>query len=173
MASSKPSTANDRRPTGAEEETTMRSITPFLWFDDDLEEAIGFYTSVFPDAKVHGTTKMPDGKVLTADFELAGQAFKGLNGGPQFRFTEAISLFVECEDQEEVDRYWAALTADGGEESVCGWLKDKYGLSWQIIPVEFLDMVSNAHPEQVQRTMAAMQTMGKMDVAGLRAAYEG
>lgn len=151
----------------------MRSITPFLWFDDDLEGAIEFYTSVFPDGKVHGTTKLPDGQVLTAEFELAGQSFKGLNGGPQFRFTEAISLFVECDDQEEVDRYWDALTADGGEESVCGWLKDKYGLSWQIIPVEFLDMVSDGDPEQVQRTMAAMQTMRKFDVAALRTAYEG
>lgn len=151
----------------------MRSITPFLWFDDNLEEAIEFYSSVFPDGKVHSITAMPDGKVLVADFELAGQQFKGLNGGPHFRFNEAFSLFVECEDQDEVDRFWDALTADGGEESQCGWLKDKFGLSWQIIPVEFLDMVSVGDPEQVQRVMAAMQTMRKLEVAPLRAAYDG
>lgn len=151
----------------------MRSITPFLWFDDNLEEAIEFYSSVFPGGKVHSTTAMPDGKVLVADFELAGQQFKGLNGGPQFRFNEAFSLFVECEDQEEVDRFWDALTADGGEESQCGWLKDRFGLSWQIIPVEFLQMVSDGDPEQVQRVMAAMQTMRKLEVAPLRAAYKG
>ena len=151
----------------------MTTITPFLWFDDDLEEAIEFYSSVFPDAKVHGMNRSPDGTVFTAEFELAGQQFKGLNGGPHFRFTEAISLFVECEDQEEVDRYWAALTAGGGEESRCGWLKDKYGLSWQIIPRQFMEMVSTGNPEQVQRVMAAMQTMIKLDVPALRAAYDG
>lgn len=117
--------------------------------------------------------RAPDGKVFTADFELAGQQIKGLTGGPQFRFTEAFSLFVECDDQEEVDRYWAALTADGGEESVCGWLKDKFGLSWQIIPVAFLEMVSDGDPDQSQRVMASMQTMRKLDVAELRKAYEG
>lgn len=111
--------------------------------------------------------------MFTADFELAGQQLKGLNGGPEFRFTEAISLFVECEDQEEVDHYWEALTADGGEESQCGWLEDRFGLSWQIIPREFLEMVSSGTPDQVQRVMAAMQTMRKMDVAAFRTAYEG
>jgi predicted 3-demethylubiquinone-9 3-methyltransferase (glyoxalase superfamily) len=151
----------------------MKAITPFLWFDDDLEEAIDFYTSVFPDGKVHGTTRMPDGKVVGADFELAGQRVKGLNGGPMFPHTEAFSFMVECEGQDEVDRYWQALTADGGEESMCGWLKDRFGLSWQIIPVEFLDMVGGGNPEQVQRVMTAMQTMRKMDVAALQAAYDG
>ena len=151
----------------------MRAITPFLWFDDNLEEAVAFYTSVFPGGKTHGMMRAPDGKVFTADFELAGQQIKGLNGGPQFRFTEAFSLFVECDDQEEVDRYWAALTADGGEESVCGWLKDKFGLSWQIIPVAFLEMVADGDPDQSQRVMASMQTMRKLDVAELRKAYEG
>ena len=151
----------------------MKAITPFLWFDDDLEEAIDFYTSVFPDGKVHGTTRMPDGKVVGADFELAGQRVKGLNGGPMFPHTEAFSFLVECEGQDEVDRYWQALTADGGEESMCGWLKDRFGLSWQIIPVEFLDMVADGSPDQVQRVMAAMQTMRKMDVAALQAAYAG
>ena len=151
----------------------MKAITPFLWFDDDLEEAIDFYTSVFPDGKVHGTTRMPDGKVVGADFELAGQRVKGLNGGPMFPHTEAFSFLVECEGQDEVDRYWQALTADGGEESMCGWPKDRFGLSWQIIPVEFLDMVADGSPDQVQRVMAAMQTMRKMDVAALQAAYAG
>ncbi|CAN5456916.1 VOC family protein [soil metagenome] len=150
----------------------MRAIAPFLWFDDDLEEAIDLYGSVFP-GKPPSTTRMPDGKVLAADFELAGQPFKGLNGGPEFRHTEAFSIFVECEGQAEVDRYWDALTANGGEEGMCGWLKDKFGVSWQIIPVEFLEMVSQGQPDQVQRVMAAMQTMRKMDVAALQAAYEG
>jgi predicted 3-demethylubiquinone-9 3-methyltransferase (glyoxalase superfamily) len=151
----------------------VKAITPFLWFDDDLEAAIDLYTSLFPDAKVHSTTRLPDGKVLTADFELAGQQVKGLNGGPQFPHTEAFSFMVECEGQEEVDRYWDALTADGGEEGVCGWLKDRFGLSWQIVPVEFLDMVADGTPDQVQRVMAALQTMQKLDVAAFQAAYDG
>ena len=151
----------------------MRSITPNLWFDDNLEEAVDFYTSVFPDAKVHGMMRRSDGQVLTADFELAGQAVKGLNGGPTFRLTEAFSFFVECDDQAEVDHYWSVLTADGGEESQCGWLKDRFGVSWQIIPTEFLEMLSNGSPEQVERVMAAMMQMRKFDVAALRAAYEG
>ena len=151
----------------------MRSITPFLWFDDDLEQAIDFYASVFPGGKVHGVTRTPDGRVLAADFEVAGQRVKGLNGGPHFRFTEAFSFFVECEGQEEVDHYWTVLTADGGEEGQCGWLKDRFGLSWQIVPVAFLEMVSGGDPEQAQRVVASMQTMRKLDVAALRAAYEG
>lgn len=150
----------------------MKSITPFLWFDHDLGEVVDFYTSVFPGTS-HGTVRSPDGSVAAADFELAGQKIKALNGGPQFRHTEAFSLFVECEGQAEVDHYWAALTAGGGEEGVCGWLKDRFGLSWQVVPVDFLEMMSNGNPEQVQRVMAAMQAMGRMDVAGLRAAYEG
>jgi predicted 3-demethylubiquinone-9 3-methyltransferase (glyoxalase superfamily) len=151
----------------------MKAITPFLWFDDDVEEAIDLYTSVFPDAKVHGVMRTPDGKAMMAEFELAGQRIKAINGGPEFPHTEAFSLMVECEGQAEVDRYWEALTTGGGEEGVCGWLKDRFGLSWQIVPVEFLDMVSNGTPDQVQRTMGAMQTMRKMDVAALQAAYEG
>ena len=151
----------------------MTTMTPSLWFDADLEEAIALYSSIFPDAKTHAMMRGPDGNVFTAEFELAGQRFKGLNGGPQFPFTEAVSISVECEDQDEIDRYWAALTADGGEEGPCGWLKDKFGLSWQIVPVELLDMVSHGSPDQVGRAMAAMQTMSKLDVAALRAAYEG
>ena len=151
----------------------MTTITPFLWFDDDLEEAIALYTSVFPDAKVHALQRGPDGRLFTADFELAGQPLKGLNGGPQYRFTEAFSLVVECEDQEEVDRYWGALTADGGEEGPCGWCKDRFGLSWQIVPRAFLEMMGSGDGERVPRLVAAMQTMGKLDLAELRAAYDG
>lgn len=149
----------------------MTTITPFLWFDDNLKEAIDFYIGIFPDAKVHGINEGPDGKVFTADFELAGQSFKALNGGPQFHFTEAISLFVEVQGQAEVDRLWNALTAEGGEESQCGWLKDKFGLSWQIVPTEFLELVSSGTPEQVGATFAAMMTMQKMDIARLQEAH--
>src|SRR3989338_1902238 len=116
----------------------MQKITPFLWFDDNVEEAMNFYTSVFKNAKVGNVTRygegapLPSGTIMSATFELEGQEFMALNGGPQFKFTEAISFFVNCENQEEVDELWEKLTADGGEESQCGWLKDKYGLSWQI-----------------------------------------
>jgi predicted 3-demethylubiquinone-9 3-methyltransferase (glyoxalase superfamily) len=151
----------------------MKSITPFLWFDDDLEAAVELYTSVFPDATVHGMSRSPDGRVFTADFELAGQQVRGLNGGPHYALTEAFSFFVECDDQAEVDRLWAALTADGGQESQCGWLKDRFGLSWQIVPSEFMTMLSQGTPEQVQRVMAAMQPMHKLDLAVLRAAFSG
>lgn len=151
----------------------MKAVTPFLWFDDDLEEAIDLYTSVFPDAKVHDVMRTPDGKVMMAEFELAGQRVKAINGGPEFPHTETFSFMVECEGQAEVDRYWKALTADGGEEGVCGWLKDRFGLSWQVVPVEFLDMVGSGTPDQVQRTMGAMRTMRKMDVAALQAAFAG
>jgi predicted 3-demethylubiquinone-9 3-methyltransferase (glyoxalase superfamily) len=151
----------------------MKSITPFLWFDNNLEAAIDLYTSLLPDAKVHGVNRGPDGTVFSADFELAGQAFKALNGGPQFPFTEAVSFFVEVDDQDEVDHYWDALTADGGQPGKCGWLKDRFGLSWQIVPTQFLEMMTTGNPEQVGRTLAAMQTMTKFDVAGLQAAYAG
>jgi len=151
----------------------MRSIAPCLWFDDDLEEALDFYASVFPDVVVGSVQRTSDGSMFTADFELAGLPLMGLNGGPQFRFTEAISLAVHCDDQAEVDRLWAALTADGGEESMCGWLKDKFGLSWQLIPVEFLEMMSTGTPDQTERVMAAVMQMRKLDVAALQAAFEG
>ena len=151
----------------------MTTITPFLWFDNNLEEAIDFYSSIFPDAKVHGMTRNPDGSLFLADFELAGQPVKGLNGGPMFTFTEAISLFVECEDQAEVDRYWDALLADGGEPSQCGWLKDKYGLSWQIVPKQLLHLMNTSNAEQGERVMKAVMGMVKLDVAELEAAYKG
>jgi predicted 3-demethylubiquinone-9 3-methyltransferase (glyoxalase superfamily) len=151
----------------------MRSLTPFLWFDDNLEEAVEFYISVFPDTRLLEATRAPDGKWFTAEFELAGQRVQGLNGGPHFRFNESFSFFVVCDDQQEVDRFWAALTRDGGEESQCGWCKDRFGLSWQIVPVAFVEMTSGGTPDQIQAVMAAMMTMSKMDVAALRAAYEG
>jgi len=149
----------------------MTTITPFLWFDNQLEEAIEFYSGIFPDTKLHGLDRQPDGTAFIADFELAGQRLRGLNGGPQFQFTEAFSLFVECEGQDEVDHYWDALTADGGEESMCGWLKDRYGLSWQIIPVEFTRMMSSGTAEQKGRVFEALMKMRKIDVAALEAAY--
>ena len=151
----------------------MRSLTPFLWFDNDLEEAVERYTSLFPDGKVHGMVRSPDGRVLTVDFEIAGQYVRGLNGGPEFPHTEAFSFFVECDDQEEVDHYWTTLTAGGGRESQCGWLKDRFGVSWQVIPTEFLEIMSKGTPEQSQRAFAAMQTMQKLDVAALREAAAG
>jgi predicted 3-demethylubiquinone-9 3-methyltransferase (glyoxalase superfamily) len=148
----------------------MRSITPCLWFDDRLEEALDFYTSVFPGGKVHGTTRYPDGRILTADFELAGMPVKALNGGPEFRFTEAISMFVECDGQDEIDHYWSVLTADGGEEGPCGWLKDKYGLSWQIVSAEVTELMSSADAHTMGRLMGAISPMKKLDVATLQAA---
>src|SRR5688500_3715792 len=148
-----------------------QKITPFLWFDDQAEEAMNFYVSVFPDSKIGDVTRH-DGKVMTASFQLAGQEFMVLNGGPQFKVNEAISLFVKCATQEEVDRLWAELTADGGEESMCGWLKDKYGLSWQIIPDALGEMLSDRDGEKAGRAMQAMLQMRKIDVAGLRKAFE-
>ena len=151
----------------------MQSITPFLWFDADLEDVIAHYESIFPDAKTYGLGPGPDGTAFTADFELGGQRFKALKGGPMFPFTEAVSFFIECDDQAEVDRYWDALTADGGAPGQCGWCKDRFGLSWQVIPVEFGDLLGSGTPEQAGRVMASLQGMQKIDVAGLRAAYDG
>lgn len=149
----------------------MRSITPFLWYDHDLDEVLAHYREVFDDVVVHATTTLPDGNTMVAEFELAGQRFQAINGGPHFHHTEAFSIVVECDDQAEVDRYWSALTADGGEESMCGWLKDRFGLSWQIVPTQFLEMIRDPDPERVGRVMAAMQDMRKLDVAALQAAY--
>lgn len=151
----------------------MRGITPFLWFDDNLEEAIDFYASVFPDAKVHDVVRAPDGSAFTADFELAGQRFVGLNGGPYFQFDEAISFVVECDDQEEVDRFWSALSSGAGEEGRCGWLKDRFGLSWQVVPTELHQMLSDGDHAQKKRLTDAIEQMRKLDVSALRAAYAG
>jgi len=151
----------------------MSKITPFLWFDDRLEEAANFYVSVFKDAKLVSINRQPGtgpgdpGKAFSAEFELQGQPFMALNGGPQFTFTEAISFFVKCADQAEVDYYWNALTANGGEESQCGWLKDKYGLSWQIIPDALVRGLSDPDGARAQRVMQAMLKMQKIDIAAL------
>jgi predicted 3-demethylubiquinone-9 3-methyltransferase (glyoxalase superfamily) len=156
----------------------MQKIVPFLWFDDQAEDAMEFYLSIFPDSRVVAVSRAGEagpggqGKVMTATFQLAGQQFMALNGGPQFKFTEAISLFVNCETQEEVDRLWEQLSA-GGEIQQCGWLKDRYGLSWQIVPTALGELLGGPDPEKSGRVMQAMLQMTKLDVAGLRRAYEG
>ena len=151
----------------------MQKITPYLWFDNQAEEAMTFYTSIFPDSKIKDVMRPdPNGPLLAATFELHGQEFMVLNGGPQFNFTEAISFFVKCETQAEVDELWDKLTADGGEESMCGWLKDKYGLSWQIIPNLLGELLGDPDAEKAKRVMEAMLQMKKIDTNVLRQAYE-
>ena len=156
---------------------SLQKITPFLWFDHQAEEAARFYTSVFKDSKINAVTHYgdggpgPKGSVMTVDFELAGQRFVGLNGGPVFKFTEAVSFVVNCESQEEVDYFWAKLT-EGGQEIQCGWLKDRYGLSWQIVPTAMIEMLKDKDAARSQKAMKAMMQMKKLDLAVLRAAYE-
>ena len=155
----------------------MQKITPFLWFNDQAEEAMNFYTSIFKNSKIGSISRYGEGgpgqpgSVMTATFELDGQEFMALNGGPLFAFTEAISLFVNCETQAEVDELWEKLT-EGGEESQCGWLKDKYGLSWQIVPSVLGELLNDPDAEKAGRVMNAMFQMKKIDIAGLRSAYE-
>jgi predicted 3-demethylubiquinone-9 3-methyltransferase (glyoxalase superfamily) len=154
-------------------------ITPYLWFDDDAEEAIAFYSTIFPDARVIDEQRYPEGApgpagtLMTATFELAGQRFVALNGGPAFDFTEAVSFFIRCDSAEEVDHYWDALLADGGEPSQCGWLKDKFGLSWQVVPGRLMEYLSDPDPVKAQRVMQAMLQMSKIEVSELDAAYAG
>jgi predicted 3-demethylubiquinone-9 3-methyltransferase (glyoxalase superfamily) len=150
----------------------MKKITPFLWFDTQAEEAMNFYVSVFKNSKVLGVSRGPDGKAFTVSFELDGQEFMALNAGPEFKFNEAVSFFVNCGTQEEVDYYWEKLTADGGQESMCGWLKDKYGLSWQIIPKALGKLMGDPDPVKAQRVTQAMLKMNKIIVADLKKAYE-
>jgi len=156
----------------------MQKITPFLWFDDQAETAVNFYVSVFKNSKVTATTRYseegpgPKGSVMTVSFELDGQQFVALNGGPQFKFTEAVSFVINCETQEEIDYYWEKLTADGGKEVECGWLADKYGLSWQVVPAKFFDKWAK-DPAGLQRVMHALMQMKKLDLAKLQAAYDG
>lgn len=151
---------------------TQNKITPFLWFNDNAEEALEYYTSIFKNSKVLNKSTMPDGKVVTAMMELEGQRFMLLNGGPYHEgFKESISFFVQCKDQEEVDYYWEKLTADGGEESQCGWLKDKYGLSWQIIPDALGQLMRETDQTKAKRVMDAMMQMRKIDVKKLEEAY--
>lgn len=149
----------------------MQKITPFLWFDNNAEEAMNYYTSVFKDAKIGNISRYPDGRVLTADFELFGQKFIALNGGPMFHFTEAVSFFVNCDTQDEVDEYWNKLTADGGQESQCGWLKDKFGLSWQIIPSALGKYLQSPDRAKAGKAMQAMMKMKKIIIADLEAAF--
>ena len=151
----------------------MKKITPFLWFDTQAEEAMDFYVSIFKNSKVLGVKPGPDGRAMTVNFELEGQEFIGLNAGPQFKFNEAISFYVNCNTQDEVDELWEKLTADGGEESRCGWLKDKFGLSWQIIPTTLGALLSDPDPEKAGRVMQAMLKMNKIDIQGLQRAYDG
>ena len=157
----------------------MQKITPYLWFDNQAEEAMNFYTSVFRESRVLGVSRYgdagpgPKGQVMTATFELNGLQLTALNGGAvHFGFTEAISLYVDCKDQQEVDYYWSRLS-EGGEQGPCGWLKDRYGLSWQIVPSALGEMLGDTDPEKTRRVTEAMLKMGKLDIAVLRQAYEG
>lgn len=157
----------------------MDLITPCLWFDGDAEEAAAFYTGLFPDSRIvevgHYTESTPGetGSVMIVVFELGGRRFTALNGGPQFPFTEAISLQIDCASQEEIDRYWDALIAEGGEPSVCGWCKDRFGLSWQITPRALLAAIKDPDAAAARRAMEAMMTMGKIDIAAIEAARAG
>jgi predicted 3-demethylubiquinone-9 3-methyltransferase (glyoxalase superfamily) len=158
----------------------MPRITPCLWFDGQAEEAATFYASVFPDCEVvdvmHSPADNPStnaGEVLLVTFTIAGQPFTALNGGPQYHFSEAVSFEVDCADQAEVDRYWEALAADGGEHGPCGWLKDRFGVSWQVVPRELDDYLSGPDPAGCRRAMEAMLAMGKLDIEMIRRAYAG
>lgn len=159
----------------------MQKITPFLWFDDKAEEAANFYVSLFKNSKVNGMSRYgeageeaagrPKGTVMTVEFQLDGQEFIALNGGPHFKFTEAISLVVNCETQEEIDEFWEKLSA-GGEKSQCGWLKDKYGLSWQVVPTVLAELFQSGNAQKQERVMKAMLQMKKLDIKTLREAAE-
>ena len=157
----------------------MQKITPFLWFDAQAEEAVQFYLSVFKDGKIHSTARYSEdgpgdaGSVMTIAFELKGQQFVALNGGPDVPFTNAVSLVVNCDSQEEIDYFWEKLAADGGEHNVCGWLKDKFGLPWQIMPSKIWDWLDGKDPAMVKRVTSAVWKMEKMDVAALERAAAG
>jgi predicted 3-demethylubiquinone-9 3-methyltransferase (glyoxalase superfamily) len=158
----------------------MSKITTFLTYDDRAEEAVKLYVSLFPNSRIKTTTHygeaggpMPKGTVMTIKFELDGQEYVALNGGPSFSFTHGVSLMVTCDTQEEIDRYWKKLTEGGGKEIQCGWLVDRFGLSWQIVPRVFMELMTSSDKARVQRMMAAMMQMVKMDIAALKRAYEG
>src|SRR5947199_8809937 len=156
----------------------MQGITPCLWFDTEGEEAARFYTSVFPNSKIVNVARYgsagprPEGTVMTVDFELDGQPFLALNGGPEFTFTEAVSFQVGCANQDEVDHYWSKLS-EGGEEGPCGWLKDRFGLSWQVVPTVLIELLNDSDRAKAQRVMSAMLQMGKIEIEPLQGAYEG
>ena len=158
----------------------MSKITPCLWFDGNAEEAAGLYVSLLPDSRVDSVARSPadnpstaTGAVFVVDFTLAGQPFRALNGGPQFPFTEAVSFVIDCEDQAEVDRLWKALLEGGGSPGQCGWLKDRYGMSWQIVPRQLGEMLGGPDAQKARRAMEAMLRMSKIDVAVMRAAFDG
>lgn len=161
----------------------MQKITPCLWFDGKAEQAAEFYVSVFEDGKIHSVSRygkegqevhgQPEGQAMMVIFELMGQMFQGLNGGPQFKFDEAISFVIDCKDQKEVDYYWSHLTSEGGEESMCGWLKDRFGVSWQVVPKQLGELISKGSGAQSGRVMNAMLQMKKLDVAALEEAFAG
>ena len=158
----------------------MPKITNCLWFDTEAEEAANFYCSIFPNSKITEVSRYPEalpggraGQVLTVAFELDGTPFTGLNGGPDFKFSEAISFQIDCKDQAEVDRYWDALLAGGGHESQCGWLKDRFGLSWQVVPTRLTELISGPDKEKANRVVGAMLQMVKLDIAKLEAAAAG
>jgi predicted 3-demethylubiquinone-9 3-methyltransferase (glyoxalase superfamily) len=155
-----------------------QKITPYLWFDNDAEEAVNLYTSLFENSKITHISRYPDGgrgelgKVMIINFELDGQEFIALNGGPDHPFSDAMSLYVNCTSQEEVDKFWNGLTANGGEEGPCGWLKDKFGISWQIIPTRLGELMGDPNPAKVQSVMQAMLQMKKIEIADLQQAYD-
>jgi predicted 3-demethylubiquinone-9 3-methyltransferase (glyoxalase superfamily) len=157
----------------------MNGITPNLWFDTEAEEAAEFYCSIFPNSKITSVTHYTEGSpreagmVMTVSWVLDGEEFTGINGGPNFPFTEAVSFHINCDDQAEVDYFWEKLTADGGEEVQCGWLKDRFGVSWQVVPAGFEDVWSSGDPARAERAMKAMMGMKKLDLAALQAAAEG
>jgi len=162
----------------------MKKITPFLWFNGDAEQAAKFYTSIFKKSKMHAVTRYPEsaakctgqrkGSVMTVEFDIEGQRFTALNGGPNFKFTEAISFVVRCKTQAELDYYWKKLSSGGGKEVACGWLKDKFGVAWQIVPEGLMEkMLASKDSERVNRVMAAVMEMMKLDIKKLKAAYVG
>jgi predicted 3-demethylubiquinone-9 3-methyltransferase (glyoxalase superfamily) len=151
---------------------TMPEITPFLWYDNQAEEAADYYATVFPNSRVLDVTRGPDGKAFIVSFEVEGQRVLALNGGPDHPFTDNFSFFINCDGQAQVDEYWAKLT-DGGEEGPCGWLKDRFGLSWQVVPSELPGLLSDPDPERAARAGQAMQTMKKIDIQALRDAADG
>lgn len=155
----------------------MSRITPCLWYDGQAEEAADFYVSLLPDSRIDRVMRSPadnpstpEGAVLTVEFTLAGQSYFALNGGPLFHFTEAVSFMIACDDQAEVDRLWDALTADGGSPSQCGWLKDRFGMSWQIVPRRLMELMNSPDPDRARRVMQAMMEMGKIDIAAIERA---
>jgi len=177
-----PSPAADRqdpKPPAAQAACALQKVTTYLWFDDDAEEAVRLYTSLLPDSKILDETRwgeggpLPKGSLMTVRFTLGGQQFIALNGGPMFRFNEAISLMVTCTTQAEIDTLWDKLTAGGGQPGRCGWLKDKYGLSWQVAPAGLCEMLQDKDPAKVKRVTDAFMAMSKFDVAALKRAFEG